>query len=91
MQALKRIFQWTLPFVVATLLGGSVWAEFTAPTKDTAAQAKDTVKVLMLGDTGHHQPASLFRAIQKPMANLGVDIVYSDDTDATLKDRKSVV
>ena len=68
MQAIKSIFKWTFSFVVATFIGGSVWAQIAAPNKDTAAQAKDTVKVLMLGDTGHHQPASLFRAIQKPMA-----------------------
>ena len=91
MQALKSIFLWTFLLFVATPMGGSLWAQIAAAPKDTAAAPKDTaaapkdtVKVLMLGDTGHHQPASLFRAIQKPMANLGVDIVYSDDTDATL-------
>jgi putative membrane-bound dehydrogenase-like protein len=38
----------------------------------------------MLGDRGHHQPASLFRAIQKPLADVGIDLEYSEDVDATL-------
>ncbi len=74
----KSVFQWTFSFVVASLLCSPIWAQI-------AAHTKDNVKVLMLGDTGHHQPASLFRAIQKPLAEVGVEIVYSDDTAATLK------
>ena len=77
----RSVFHWTFSFVVASLLSSQALAQIAAPTKDR-------VKVLMLGDTGHHQPASLFRAIQKPLAELGIEIVYSDDTDATLKSER---
>ena len=55
-----------------------MWAQIAGPNKDR-------VKVIMLGDNGHHKPASLFRSIQKPLANVGIEIEYSDDTEATLK------
>ena len=74
----KSVFHWAFSIAIATLMCVPSWAQIAAPSKDS-------VKVLMLGDTGHHQPASLFRAIQKPLADVGVEIVYSDDTDATLQ------
>ena len=78
MPAPTHFFHWTLTFVIASFLCTPTNAQIAAPPKDT-------VRVLMLGDTGHHQPASLYRAIQKPLADLGIEIVYSDDTDATLQ------
>ena len=54
----------------------------------TAVAADQRVKVIMLGDNGHHQPASLYRSIQKPLANVGIDIEYSDDVEATLDSAK---
>ncbi|HUP76964.1 MAG TPA: ThuA domain-containing protein, partial [Pirellula sp.] len=56
-------------------------AQFVGPKEDR-------VKVIMLGDNGHHKPASLFRSIQKPLANVGIEIEYSDDTEATLKSER---
>jgi putative membrane-bound dehydrogenase-like protein len=46
--------------------------------------AQERVRVIMLGDKGHHQPSSLYRAIQKPLAEVGIDLEYSDDVDGTL-------
>ena len=48
----------------------------------------DRTKVIMLGDKGHHQPASLYRAIQKPLAAVGIDMEYSDDLDGTLNSER---
>ncbi len=71
----------TLSVVLACLLCNFALAQIAAPIKDR-------VKVIMLGDTGHHQPASLYRTIEKPLANLGVEIEYSNDTAATLKSER---
>ncbi len=74
----KTLCYWTFPVALACLFGNFASAQIAAPSNDN-------VKVLMLGDTGHHQPASLFRTIAKPLADVGVAIEYSDDTAATLK------
>jgi uncharacterized protein len=51
----------------------------------TANEAdRDAVRLLMLGDNGPHQPAALFRSIQIPLANAGIQLEYSDDVDASL-------
>ena len=81
MPNLRSVSYWTFAFVVVCLLSSPTWAQIAAPSKER-------VKLIMLGDKGHHQPASLFRAIQKPLANVGIDLEYSDDTEATLKSER---
>jgi len=46
--------------------------------------AAERIKVILLGDNGHHQPSSFYRAIQKPLFDVGIDLEYSDDVAATL-------
>jgi uncharacterized protein len=50
----------------------------------SSLQAQERVKGILLGDNGHHQPSSFYRVIQKPLADLGIDIEYSDDVVGTL-------
>ena len=76
------------PVALACLFGNFASAQLAAPSKDNVNIDNVNVKVLMLGDTGHHQPASLFRTIAKPLADVGVAIEYSDDTAATLKNER---
>ena len=77
----RNVFRFSFSLVVACLLCSLSWAQVAAPNKDR-------VRVILLGDNGHHQPASLFRAIQKPMASVGIEIEYSDDIGATLKSER---
>src|SRR5712671_107761 len=44
------------------------------------AQA-DTLKVLFLGDNGHHQPAERFKQLQPAMAQHGIDLTYTAKLD----------
>jgi len=54
--------------------------------------AQERVKAILLGDNGHHQPASFFRVIQKPLEAVGIDVQYSDDVEATLsKDKLATI
>ncbi|OWK38016.1 PVC-type heme-binding CxxCH protein [Fimbriiglobus ruber] len=39
------------------------------------------LKVLFLGDTGHHQPAARFRQLQPVMAARGITLTYTDKLD----------
>jgi putative membrane-bound dehydrogenase-like protein len=41
-----------------------------------------TLKVLFLGDNGHHQPALRFRQLQPVLARRGIDLVYTDKVEA---------
>jgi uncharacterized protein len=46
-------------------------------------QAEERViKVLFLGDNGHHKPAERFRQLQPALAQRGIDVTYTDKVDA---------
>lgn len=40
------------------------------------------LKILFLGDKGHHQPADRYRNIQSVMAKRGIDITYTEQVNA---------
>jgi putative membrane-bound dehydrogenase-like protein len=40
------------------------------------------IKILFLGDNGHHRPAERFRQLQPVLAARGIDLVYTDKVDA---------
>ncbi len=40
------------------------------------------IKVLFLGDKGHHQPAERFRQLQPVLAKRGIDLTYTDKVEA---------
>ena len=41
-----------------------------------------SLKVLLLGDNGHHRPADRFAQLQPVMARRGIDMTYTDEPDA---------
>jgi putative membrane-bound dehydrogenase-like protein len=40
------------------------------------------IKILFLGDHGHHQPAERFRQLQPALEKRGIDLTYTDRVDA---------
>src|SRR5438270_13933055 len=40
------------------------------------------IKILFLGDNGHHRPAERFRQLQPVMAARGIDLTYTDKVSA---------
>src|SRR5262245_53534497 len=40
------------------------------------------IKVLFLGDNGHHRPAERFRQLQPVLAKRGIDLTYTDKVEA---------
>ena len=44
----------------------------------SAADAPEKLKLLFLGDNGHHQPAVRFKQLQPVMRKRGIDLTYSD-------------
>src|SRR4051812_18687734 len=44
-----------------------------------APPAPDRLKVLFLGDNGHHKPAARAADILAPLAKAGIDMAYTDD------------
>src|SRR5437870_3778884 len=48
----------------------------------TAAEPTKPIKVLFLGDNGHHRPAERFRQLQPVLAKRGIDLTYTDKVEA---------
>jgi putative membrane-bound dehydrogenase-like protein len=46
------------------------------------AEQPRTIKILFLGDEGHHRPAERFRQLQPVLARRGIDLVYTDRVEA---------
>jgi putative membrane-bound dehydrogenase-like protein len=57
--------------VVGLLCGSSSHAQETAP-----------IRILFLGDNGHHQPQARFRQLQPVFAERGIDLTYTDKMTA---------
>src|SRR4029079_3044540 len=60
------------PLLVLATLFGALGAD---PGVDTRP-----IKVLFLGDDGHHRPADRFRDLQPVLAQRGIELTYSDST-----------
>lgn len=50
----------------------------------TAAAASPVLKVLFLGDNGHHKPAERLRELAPVMMDRGIQLVYTEDVAAAL-------
>ncbi|HZT82882.1 MAG TPA: PVC-type heme-binding CxxCH protein, partial [Gemmataceae bacterium] len=46
------------------------------------AESPRPLKLLFLGDDGHHRPAERFRQLQPVLAKRGIDLTYTDRADA---------
>src|SRR5579884_1100991 len=46
------------------------------------AEDPKPIKILFLGDNGHHKPAERFRQLQPVLAKRGIDLVYTDKVEA---------
>ena len=57
------------------LLWALTWCLGTVPAQVSAAD----LKVLYLGDSGHHQPKARFDQLQPVLAKRGIEITYTDD------------
>jgi putative membrane-bound dehydrogenase-like protein len=62
--------------LVAVLLVGLSSAQLAA------AEPPGPIKVLFLGDNGHHRPAERFRQLQPVLARRGIDLTYTDKATA---------
>src|SRR5262249_48855670 len=47
-----------------------------------AAAEPKPIKVLFLGDNGHHKPAERFRQLEPVLAKRGIDLTYTDKVEA---------
>lgn len=49
--------------------------------ENPANPAPERIKVLFLGDNGHHRPAERLAELIGPLAERGIDVAYTDDLD----------
>ncbi|HEY7429020.1 MAG TPA: PVC-type heme-binding CxxCH protein [Gemmataceae bacterium] len=66
---MSRVFAVAIPLVLFSPLS-------------TPANQPRTIKVLFLGDDGHHRPAERFRQLQPLLEKRGIVLTYSDRADA---------
>jgi putative membrane-bound dehydrogenase-like protein len=70
---------------VARMLDKHLWVSVVlvllASMPLSAGAEPPRIKVLFLGDNGHHQPVLRFRQIQPILAGRGIDLVYADQAD----------
>src|SRR5579872_87961 len=64
-------------FSLAVVFGFLTIATFPAPSDEPKP-----LKILFLGDDGHHKPMERFRQLQPVMAKRGIDLQYTDKVDA---------
>jgi uncharacterized protein len=61
-----------------------VLAAFTLPQV-----VADDLRVLFMGDNGHHRPVERFHELQPAMSRFGIDLTYTDDMSALNSDTLS--
>jgi putative membrane-bound dehydrogenase-like protein len=61
-------------------LVGAIVAAFIFPC--IGADGSTPVRILFLGDNGHHRPAQRFRQLQPVLAKRGIDLTYVDRVEA---------
>jgi putative membrane-bound dehydrogenase-like protein len=75
----------TLGFLILPLLMPAVAVDGADHKREDAAdkkpEQKHSVRILFLGDNGHHQPRARANQLIPVMAERGVKITYSDNTD----------
>ncbi len=80
---MKR-FEFGLGFVFRPLLFCFCWLSIAASFLGASATAADSLKILFLGDQGHHRPADLYRVLAPAMKSYGIELTYSEDVAGSL-------
>lgn len=52
------------------------------PVTAIAQESAGKIKILFLGDNGHHRPVERFRQLQPALAERGIEVVYTDKAEA---------
>jgi len=71
---------WLFLFLIGLMVGalsGNASAEDGVP-------GQKPIKVLFLGDQGHHRPADLYRVLGPAMRTYGIEVTYSEDVATSL-------
>src|SRR4051812_44217704 len=61
-----RVHPWLISWFLTALIGSHI------------AAAEPPLKLLFLGDNGHHQPAARFAQLQPLLKQRGIELTYSD-------------
>ncbi|MFN7732993.1 MAG: PVC-type heme-binding CxxCH protein [Pirellula sp.] len=54
----------------------------------SCSYAQAPLKILFLGDQGHHRPADLYRVLEPAMKKYGIEVTYSEDVATSLTARR---
>src|SRR5262245_48447822 len=57
---------------------GVLWFGLLTANALPAGEHSESLRVLFLGDNGHHRPADRFKQFQPALAQRGIELVYTD-------------
>jgi putative membrane-bound dehydrogenase-like protein len=66
------------PFRIAWRCALALGLSLTCFAKARAADGSDSLRVLFLGDDGHHRPADRFKQLQAILAKRNIELIYTD-------------
>ena len=73
-RSLFRVFMALMPMLIA----------FSGTHSHGVAVGQEGIRILFLGDQGHHRPSDLYRVLEPAMKKYGIQIVYSEDVANSL-------
>src|SRR5688500_12742095 len=71
----------TLLLLACLVLGPVTALLFAVKTESTRSQVIQPIRVLFLGDKGHHQPAQRAKQLLPYLASSGIDATYTEDAN----------
>ena len=81
-----------LPTLIAGAIGllvawiGLIFADGALGQDNAGGEKK--IRVLMLGDQGHHRPADLYRVLGPALGPYGIELTYSEDVATSLSTKR---
>lgn len=81
--------RWIASVAILMSLLCTSWFSGTANAQGAVSGAAGKpLKVLFLGDQGHHRPADLYRVLGPSMKNFGIELTYSEDVPSSLNEKR---
>ena len=65
-----------------------LWIGSAAVFGQNSSEPEKGLKILFLGDQGHHRPADLYRVLGPALRSYGIDLTYSEDVPNSLTARR---
>src|SRR5205823_3773278 len=69
-----------LPLQILAICLPTAWLSVTVPAQEPSQSSKG-IRILFLGDQGHHRPADRFKQLEPALATVRIRDTYTDSLD----------